>query len=155
MYAIVRSGKWRGPYIMDYLNCKQLKNAISCTWWCQNWWFQTKNVPWFVLGINKGAILPSDSGSLLHDIPSERCAYAILCYRARESGTLVSNCLHSASFYTIDIPVPISSEWCRRSVDARSIENRIFFLLVKHSRKIIMYPFRATLTFDSAKLKKE
>jgi len=38
-----------------------------------------KNVPWFVLDTNKGVILPSDSGSLLHDIPSEKCAYKILC----------------------------------------------------------------------------
>jgi len=31
------------------------------------------------LDTNKGVILPSDSGSLLHDIPSEKCAYKILC----------------------------------------------------------------------------
>lgn len=99
VYAIVRSGKWRGPYIMDYLNCKQLKNAISCTWWCQNWWFQTKNVPWFVLDINKGAILPSDSGSLLHYNPSEKSAYVI--YYSIEPGNqgLVSNSLHLVNIF--------------------------------------------------------
>lgn len=87
---------------MDYLNCKQLKDAVSCTWRCQNWLFKTvenetkkvgqekekeeeeTNIPRFVLDINRGAILSSDSGSLLHDIPSE---VRIFCYRARKSGT--------------------------------------------------------------------
>lgn len=78
--------------------------------------FKRRNVPWFVLDTNKEVILPSDSGSLLHDIPSEWCAYVYCAIEPGNQG-LVFNSVHSVNFYTCSDIIRVNAKeaktWAR------------------------------------------
>lgn len=136
---------WRGPYIMDYLNCKQLKKKkeerkrsffVHLKPMLKPISRREKCTVWFVLDTkNKGAILPSDSSSLLHDI----LPTALLCQSRPEIRDLVLLCFALGEFFYGSLHIHFSAVLEQRAKKKWRISWRYIFnyrikCLLKYSR---------------------
>lgn len=128
---------WRGPYIMDYLNCKQLKkkkkerNAVFFMHlkpMSKPISRREKCIVWFVLDTkNKGAILPSDSSSLLHDI----LPTALSCQSRPEIRDLVLSFFALGKFFYRSLHVHFGPLLGRRGRKKWRNSWRYIFLLIE------------------------